>query len=134
MIRVPPEPVWLRRLTSVTVAVIVRLRLIGRRCVLISSLWAPHPAAATAVPIGALYGSPAQIGRLLFREFLLPFEITSVLILIAIMGAVLLARRPEGEQSGHHPTAEETGELLDEAGTHGSAERARELALQERSR
>ena|SRR5205085_1286389 len=101
--------------------------------ILIYGLTTSAPA-ATPAAIGALYGSPLEIGRQLFREFLLPFEITSVLILIAIMGAVLLARRPEGEQSGHHPTAEETGELLDEAGTHGSAERARELALQERSR
>lgn len=34
-----------------------------------------------------------SIASLLFREFLLPFEITSVLILIAIMGAVVLAAR-----------------------------------------
>jgi NADH-quinone oxidoreductase subunit J len=33
------------------------------------------------------------IAGLLFRDFLLPFEVTSVLILIAIMGAVVLARR-----------------------------------------
>ena len=33
------------------------------------------------------------IANLLFTRFLLPFEITSVLILIAIMGAVVLARR-----------------------------------------
>jgi NADH-quinone oxidoreductase subunit J len=33
------------------------------------------------------------IANLLFRDFLLPFEITSVLILIAIMGAVVLAGR-----------------------------------------
>ncbi len=33
------------------------------------------------------------VANLLFRDFLLPFEITSVLILIAIMGAVVLARR-----------------------------------------
>jgi NADH:ubiquinone oxidoreductase subunit 6 (subunit J) len=32
---------------------------------------------------------------LLFRTFLLPFEVTSVLILIAIMGAVVLARRDD---------------------------------------
>ena len=33
------------------------------------------------------------IATLLFKDFLLPFEITSVLILIAIMGAVVLAGR-----------------------------------------
>jgi NADH-quinone oxidoreductase subunit J len=45
--------------------------------------------------IGALPGPPNQIARLLFRDFLLPFEVTSILILIAIMGAVVLASRPE---------------------------------------
>ena len=48
---------------------------------------------ATNVTVGSLYGSAQGIGKLLFRDFLLPFEITSVLILIAIMGAVVLARR-----------------------------------------
>ena len=48
-----------------------------------------------SVAMGALPGSPQDIARLLFHEFLLPFEITSVLILIAIMGAVVLASRPE---------------------------------------
>jgi len=47
-----------------------------------------------AVSIGALLGDPQTIARLLFRDFLLPFEVTSVLILIAIMGAVVLASRP----------------------------------------
>lgn len=46
------------------------------------------------VPAGALPGSPSVIGDLLFHEFLLPFEITSILILIAIMGAVVLASKP----------------------------------------
>ncbi|MGZ4813670.1 MAG: NADH-quinone oxidoreductase subunit J family protein [Terriglobales bacterium] len=49
--------------------------------------------ASGAVSAGALPGTPPEIGRLLFRDFLLPFEVTSVLILVAIMGAVVLARR-----------------------------------------
>jgi len=48
---------------------------------------------AQKVAVGSLYGPPREIGRLLFTTYLLPFEITSVLILIAIMGAVVLARR-----------------------------------------
>lgn len=48
-----------------------------------------------SVPVGALWGDPRTIGNLLFHDFLLPFEVTSVLILIAIMGAVVLASRPE---------------------------------------
>jgi NADH-quinone oxidoreductase subunit J len=46
------------------------------------------------VDVGAEYGPAVAMGRLLFHDFLLPFEVTSVLILIAIMGAVVLAARP----------------------------------------
>jgi len=47
-----------------------------------------------SVMAGALPGAPKTIGLLLFHEFLLPFEVTSILILIAIMGAVVLASKP----------------------------------------
>jgi NADH-quinone oxidoreductase subunit J len=39
------------------------------------------------------FGETHSIARLLFKNFLLPFEVTSVLILIAIMGAVVLGKR-----------------------------------------
>ena len=38
-------------------------------------------------------GTAAAIGRKLFTVYLLPFEVTSVLILIAILGAIVLARK-----------------------------------------
>lgn len=47
--------------------------------------------------IGGFHGSADALGRLLFKEYLLPFEVTSVLIIIAIMGAVVLAS-PRGEE------------------------------------
>ena len=50
--------------------------------------------------MGALKGDPHDIAQLLFHDFLLPFEVTSVLILIAIMGAVVLASRPEAVARG----------------------------------
>src|SRR5438128_634592 len=51
-----------------------------------------------AVSAGALPGPPKVIGWLLFHDFLLPFEVTSVLVLIAIMGAVVLASHPDADQ------------------------------------
>jgi NADH-quinone oxidoreductase subunit J len=54
-----------------------------------------HDVANTRVGVGAMYGPAKAIADQLFRPFLLPFEITSVLILIAIMGAVVLARKEE---------------------------------------
>jgi len=47
-----------------------------------------------SVAVGALPGSPKTLGWLLFHDYLLPFEVTSVLVLIAIMGAVVLAAHP----------------------------------------
>ena len=47
-----------------------------------------------SVAAGALPGPPKTIGWLLFHDYLLPFEVTSVLVLIAIMGAVVLAAPP----------------------------------------
>jgi NADH-quinone oxidoreductase subunit J len=53
---------------------------------------------AGTASLGALPGPPADIAQLLFHQFLLPFEVTSILVLIAIMGAVVLAARPGSEQ------------------------------------
>jgi len=38
-------------------------------------------------------GGPLQVGRLLFTDYLLPFEVVSVLILIALIGAIVLGRK-----------------------------------------
>jgi NADH:ubiquinone oxidoreductase subunit 6 (subunit J) len=46
--------------------------------------------------VGAGFGSPEQIGELLLTKFLLPFEVASFLLLIAAVGAVVLARRRGG--------------------------------------
>ncbi len=43
-------------------------------------------------------GTPATVGRELYTRFLFPFEVTSVLLLVAIVGALVLARRPVRRQ------------------------------------
>jgi NADH-quinone oxidoreductase subunit J len=47
----------------------------------------------SAVSFGNFPGQTAEIGRRLFLHFLLPFEVVSIVILIAIVGAVVLARK-----------------------------------------
>ncbi len=42
------------------------------------------------------FGTPAYIGQLLLTRFLLVFEVASFLLLIAAVGAVVLARRRGG--------------------------------------
>ncbi len=59
-----------------------------------------------SVNLGAMYGPPKAIGWLLFHDFLLPFEVTSVLVLIAILGSVVLASPVRSRFSRPQPEAE----------------------------
>ena len=47
-------------------------------------------------PYSAGFGTPGQIGELFLTRFLLPFEVASILLLVAAVGAVILARRRRG--------------------------------------
>ena len=38
------------------------------------------------------FGSPEAVGELLFTQYLLPFEVTSVLLLVAMIGAIVLTK------------------------------------------
>jgi NADH-quinone oxidoreductase subunit J len=55
----------------------------------------------TGADVGASFGSPAGIGQLLLTRFLVAFEAASFLLLIAAVGAIVLARRRRGlEEEG----------------------------------
>ena len=73
-----------QRLLAVPVA---GLLLVLLAVMLRSALFAgPEP--ATSVP-----GGVASIGRVLFTDYLFPFEVTSVLLLVALVGVMALAKR-----------------------------------------
>jgi NADH-quinone oxidoreductase subunit J len=89
-------------LMAVLATVIVRIQGLGGAR-LGEGLYVAQTAAQTAA--GAQDNSNlAQLSQVLFHEMLLPFEVTSVLILIAILGAVALAGKTEGGE----PAAERT--------------------------
>ena len=61
---------------------------------IIASLIANRMPGAERVVFGNFTkGGPLEIGRALFTTYLLPFELTSILILVAILGAIVLARK-----------------------------------------
>ena len=55
--------------------------------------WALMKGGESGVFPGGSTSSVAAIGRALFTDYAFPFEVTSVLILVAMVGAVVLARR-----------------------------------------
>jgi NADH:ubiquinone oxidoreductase subunit 6 (subunit J) len=46
------------------------------------------------------FGTPRDIGRLFLTAYLFPFEVASLLLLVAAVGAVVLARRRRGLEGG----------------------------------
>jgi NADH-quinone oxidoreductase subunit J len=50
--------------------------------------------------VGSEFGTPARVGELFLTRFLLAFELASLLLLIAAVGAVILARRRVGLPDG----------------------------------
>ncbi len=71
------------------------------------------------------FGTPRQIGRLFLTDYLFPFEVASLLLLIAAVGAVVLARRRRGleaeedaalERVLHQPRPAYTGTMAESAG------------------
>jgi NADH-quinone oxidoreductase subunit J len=78
-----------RSLMVQAVGVPLLIALLGLLAFFVQRLY-PHD----LVHFGGFQGGTAYaIGKALFTTYLLPFEITSILILIAIVGAVVLARK-----------------------------------------
>lgn len=79
-----------RRLWATYAGVPLIAALIAIGAYLIQSALPPTP----GVRFGAFqHGNPYDIGDKLFKVYALPFEVTSILILIAIIGAIVLARK-----------------------------------------
>lgn len=82
-----------RRLARIIALAAGVLMLIGLGYGLLSGVLAPQ---SGQVPES---GSVQAIGQVLFTDYLLPFELASVLLLVAMIGAVVLARKP-GQMGG----------------------------------
>ena len=90
------EPLRFQRPVALAIGAIVLAEVLF----LAGHQWATGARTARGVPVtGGAFGSNIQrVARVLFTTFLGPFEITAVLLVIAVVGSVVLARR-----SGERP-------------------------------
>ena len=63
--------------------------------VMFTGLPAQAPGPATAAQVAAAGAEPRALGEYLYTVFLLPFEVASLILLVAVVGAIVLARRDE---------------------------------------
>ena len=67
----------------------------GMALVLLGEIAFAARGAAPAASLPEAGVSPTELGRLLFTKYLYPFEITSILILAALVGAIVLVKKRE---------------------------------------
>ena len=73
---------------ALSVAVLVELAIVATR-----EYVRPAPAAAAARAARPVSGNTEEVGWLLDKSYLIPFEIASMLLLVAMIGAIILAKR-----------------------------------------
>jgi len=86
---------------------IVGAFLLVESVLLLAPRWAAGPV-SPEVP-GPIVGNTMEIGRVLYTRYLFPFEITSILLLVAMVGAVLIGRGP-GRHTEHPRVSEAPSE------------------------
>jgi len=59
--------------------------------IFVKSISVAQPGANLSAPM--LEGETAALGKLLFTQYLLPFEVVSVLLLVAMVGVILLSKK-----------------------------------------
>lgn len=58
-------------------------------------------------------GTPTAVGRALFTDYILPFEIASLILLAAMVGAIYLARETAREETAQRPEPAEAPTLIE---------------------
>lgn len=84
------EPLWKTRGRNIQLSFIGFLLVIGAFVKLSSQL--KDSGLNKPMQVAENFGTTAMIGEKLFTDYLLPFEITSILLLVAIVGAVMMAK------------------------------------------
>ena len=86
------EVMWARRdRGQILLAAILSLVLLAQMVLALGRSYLPAAKAPAALAEG--FGTTQTVGRLLFTDYLFPFEVTSVILLVAMVGAMVLAKK-----------------------------------------
>jgi len=78
---------------QVGLGVLLALALLAELAVVAVAVRAPASAGAFPPAVVAARGNAQLLGRLLYTEYVFPFELTSVILLVAIVGAIVMAKK-----------------------------------------
>jgi len=111
LLNAQPDPSSHRSRVARVIGIPVLVLLVVEFCGFLATQFANAP-----VRMGEYISSTEELGTALFRRYLLPFEVTSVLFLVGLIGAVLLAARredpPVADRDAPSVTRKSPGELV----------------------
>jgi len=106
------EPLRFQRPLAI---VLVLLTVAGLLLVGINTKWAVGAHSVAGPAAGQPGGDVEALGRSVFTTYLFPFEATAALLVIAVVGAVVLARRPKAPVPDEEPVRATAAEPADDA-------------------
>lgn len=83
-----------RKKWTVRLSALLALLLLGQLALAVRGALASFDRPA-GQPVPVSLGNPTELGRLLFTDYLYPFEITSLLIVAALVGAIVLVKKKD---------------------------------------
>lgn len=84
------DSAWKQRDQNLLLSILTGFLVLGVLYKLVDVLWYSNFDSPADVP--DTFGTTAQVGEFLFTDFVLPFEVASILLLAAMVGAVVLAK------------------------------------------
>jgi NADH-quinone oxidoreductase subunit J len=98
------EPLKGQRPAAIVLAVVA----LGEAYLLFHTTWATGRAAGVDLGAERGHGNTERLAESIFTRYVFPFEVTSVLLVIAVVGAVVLVRRSSGRQPSETTQSQET--------------------------
>lgn len=89
------DPVRVQRPVAIALGVVAFLLLVG----VMGNHWATGAVSTTAALDAGDGGNVERVARAIFTTYLWPFELTSALLVVAVVGGVALARRSRAEDA-----------------------------------
>jgi NADH-quinone oxidoreductase subunit J len=96
----PSEPQYLVRLAPVAIGLGVLLAVLVGVGIWAAAQGVPASSAPLRAVQGAQLGNTEAVGWSLYRDYLLPFEVVSIVLLVAMIGAIVMGRKEAGKEGG----------------------------------